>query len=204
MLKNIKFGTKLIAGFSLVALFVLIVGAAGYWGMTKIGKSVEEIAGVRLPSIESLNTINEAQTAVQRAERSMLIPEFFKNEKERDYQIKGAEDSLKRAEKAWKIYEPLPQTKEEEKLWKQFVILWEQWRVLHNQVVTLLKSGKRDEAMAISTGMARTTFNEAEKLLGEVLSLNSKVAAEEHKNASAGAASAKMILIIIGGYQKIS
>lgn len=198
MLKNVKLGTKLIGGASLVALIMIINSALAYWGIIKINKNIREIAGVRLPSITSLSIINEAQTAVQRAERSMLIPEVSKNEKERDNHSKQAEDALKRAEMAWKIYEPLPQTKEEEKLWKQYVPLWEQWKGLHNQVVTLVKSGKRDEAMVLSTGRAREAFNESEKLLGEILSLNNKVAMEEDKNASDSAASAKTILIIVG------
>ncbi|MCX5814809.1 MAG: methyl-accepting chemotaxis protein [Proteobacteria bacterium] len=196
MFRNMKIGTKLIGGFSLVALIVLIIAVMGYWGANKIGKNTEEIAGVRLPSINALGIINEAQTAIQRAERSMLIPEFFKNEKEMENQVKFAENAWKRVDKAWKIYEPLTQTKEEEKLWKQFVPAWEQWKALNNKVFALLKNGKRDEAMALSTGQAREAFNEAEKLLGEITAINEKTAAEEHKTASTATASVKTILMI--------
>ena len=100
-------------------------------------------------------------------------------------------------EKGWKMYEPLPQTKEEEKLWKQFVPLWEQWKGLHNQIITLTKSGKRDEAMALSTGKAREEFNATAKLLNELVTLNENVAAEEHKAANRAAASVKTILIVV-------
>ncbi|MCX5810844.1 MAG: MCP four helix bundle domain-containing protein, partial [Proteobacteria bacterium] len=196
MFKNMKIGTKLIGGFSLVALILLIVAAMGYWGASKIGKNMEEVASVRLPGLMALQTINEAQTAIQRAERSSLIPELFKDEKERGLQVKRAEDAWKRVEAAFKIYEALTRTKEEDKLLKQFSPAWEQWRISTNQVFTLIKSGKRDEAMALSTGAARGAFDDAEKLLGEVIAVNEKGAAEERKTASTATASVKIILMI--------
>ncbi|MCX5828978.1 MAG: MCP four helix bundle domain-containing protein, partial [Deltaproteobacteria bacterium] len=197
MFKNVKIGAKLMGGFSLAVLIMVIVAAGGYWGAHSLAKKTEEIAANRLPSIIGLGLVSEAQIAIQRAERAILIPEFFKDEKERNHQIKNAEDAWKKVEKGWKIYEPLPQTKEEEKLWKQFVPVWEQWKDLHKQVFTLVKSGKRDEALALSTGKAREALNGSEKLLDELVTMNENLAAEEHKAATAMAASVKMLLLIV-------
>jgi CHASE3 domain sensor protein len=44
----------------------------------------------------------------------------------------------------------------------------------HLQVMDLAKSGKREEAMAFSTGKARASFAAAEKLLGEIIELQNR------------------------------
>ena len=40
-------------------------------------------------------------------------------------------------EAAWKIYEQLPQTREEAETWKQFVPAWNAWRAENNKVMQL-------------------------------------------------------------------
>jgi methyl-accepting chemotaxis protein len=88
MFKNMKIGTKLIATFSLVAAIMLFTGIAGIYGINILSRDVELIAGVRLPSIVALEIVSEAQTAIQRGERTLLIPEFFKSGQEQEHQLK--------------------------------------------------------------------------------------------------------------------
>lgn len=57
MLQQMKLGTKLLLGFSAVAVITLVVGIVGYYGAVKGEVSVEEIGGVRLPSVENLLVI---------------------------------------------------------------------------------------------------------------------------------------------------
>jgi hypothetical protein len=61
MIRNMKVGTKLIVAFSLVSLATLVVGALGYVGMGKMGGCANEIASNRMPSIMSLQLINESK-----------------------------------------------------------------------------------------------------------------------------------------------
>jgi len=64
MLHNVKLGTKLLLGFGVVAMITLVLGIVGYYGAIKGDESVTEIGGVRLPSIDSMLTMSEAQTAL--------------------------------------------------------------------------------------------------------------------------------------------
>jgi methyl-accepting chemotaxis protein len=148
--KNIRIGTKLLAAFLAVSSITLLIGLIGYFGAARLGDDLEEVAVVRLPSIMGLAYINEAQTAIQRAERTLMIQGL--DPKESEHQIKRLDEAWGMVSKGLKIYEPLPQTKEEEALWKQFVPAWDKWKKQQQLVMSLLAEGKRDQALALSFG----------------------------------------------------
>lgn len=96
----------------LVSVIAVIIGIVGFLGAVKLNEQLDEVGVVRLPSIYGLEIMNEAQTAVKAAERTLSIPGADKDRVELQY--KNIKDSFDRADQGWKIYEPLPQTKEEE------------------------------------------------------------------------------------------
>lgn len=136
-MKNIKIGTKLIGGFVIVSIIVLVVGFFGWNGAQQLEDHIDEIGEVRLPSIENLQEIKIEANAVRTAIRTMLNPRLAKDAKSRQYE--NMTKSRERYEAAWAIYEPLPQTPEEAKLWKEFVVAWEAWREVNNRIITMAK-----------------------------------------------------------------
>jgi methyl-accepting chemotaxis protein len=196
VMKKMKLSVKLIGGFLIVGFITLIVGFLGWKGVSQTDEALTEVAVVRLPSVLGLEMMNQAQTAIQRAERSLLIPEFFRDEKEKEHQYKRAEGAWKNAENGWKIYEPLPQTKEEEGIWNNFKPAWDEWKKDHNKVIELVKSGNRDEAFAYSNGKARESLRSAEKLLNDLIELNVRVADEFAKPAMAQADRSKFLSLV--------
>lgn len=72
-LADMKLKTKIMAGFLLVASITLAMGMAGYRGMGEITVNTDEIVGNRLPSVQSLLILMEAQTAVLVGERGLII-----------------------------------------------------------------------------------------------------------------------------------
>lgn len=179
-----KLRTKLLAGFMACIIILLIVGIVGYVSIVKVDNHLDEIATNRLPSIYNLEIINEAQTAVKAANRSMLIPALSEDEIKR--QEKNIKDAFERVDKAWKIYDPLPQTKEEEVLWKQFVPQWEAWKKNAYKAVEMnaeyRKTGSKetyDVLLQFNLVEVAKTFREAEDTLGKIIDLNVKVAKEE-------------------------
>ncbi|MBF0500720.1 MAG: methyl-accepting chemotaxis protein [Candidatus Riflebacteria bacterium] len=121
-----KLGMKVVFAIGALVAVLLIMGYIGYNGMVAMDKESKDIALNFLPSISSLGVMNEAQTAVQAAQ------EVFQNDASTDEDIQVAKAHLKdaweRADKAWKIYEPLPRGKEEDELWKKFVPVWNKWK----------------------------------------------------------------------------
>jgi methyl-accepting chemotaxis protein len=178
---KMKLSVKLIGGFAIVALICVVVGLIGWKGIYDTEKALQEVNDVRLPSINSLAIINEAQTAIKLAERSLLIPEFLNDDKLMDRQLKNIDIAWGRVDKAWKVYEPLPQTKDEEAVWKQFKPAWDAWKTDIKQYADLVKAKKREEALSLSNGKLRESFTQAEKLINELIEINIKAATEaEH------------------------
>jgi methyl-accepting chemotaxis protein len=201
MLNMMKLSTKLIGGFVVVAVVTLIVGFFGWKGISNVYEDLTEINDVRLPSIAALGVINEAKTAIQRAERTMMIPEFYKDDKERVRQLKHIDDAWTRVEKSAKEFDALSKTKEEAATWEQFKSARDAWKKEQSRVVELVKADKRDEALAVSTGGARQTFYASEKLLIDLIDINTKVAKETEHHAESEAKTDKIISLIgmIGG-----
>ncbi len=162
---KLNLSTKLIGGFMVMGLILLIGGLLGTYGISQLGGELKDVSEVHFPAIHSLGTMIEAQKTIQRVKQSLLIPESFSDETERGRLFQRLDEAWGRAEKGRKVYETLPSTKEGEALWNNLKPVWETWRKSHNEVVNLLKEGKRAEAVALSTGRERDTFRQAEKLL---------------------------------------
>jgi methyl-accepting chemotaxis protein len=71
-LKNLKMIVKLLGGFSIVAIIMLAIGIMSISGVHELNSYVSEIGEVRLPSIQNLLIISEAQTAIDSAENALL------------------------------------------------------------------------------------------------------------------------------------
>ena len=194
-MKNMKLSVKLIGGFIIVALLITIVGISGSIGIRNTEQSLNRASNVLLPSVNSLNVINEAQTAIKLAERSLLIPEFLKEDKDINFQLNLMDKAWKRVEQASKIYEPLEQTKEEAAVWGNFKTAWDAWKGDINRFVDLAKAKKRDEALSLSTGKLRESFTAAEKLLGDLIDINVKGSKAEAE-AAAGKANFSALLAL--------
>jgi methyl-accepting chemotaxis protein len=93
-------------GFTLVALMGVIIGIIGWQAVSSTGAALTEVGMVRLPSLYGLEIIKNGQTAIQRGERSLLIPEFFNDPKEKEHQFQRVSKTWDRIDQGWKIYEP--------------------------------------------------------------------------------------------------
>jgi methyl-accepting chemotaxis protein len=135
MFNKMGLAMKLGLGFAAVAIITIFVGLVGRWGVTTLAHHLHELGEVRLPSVDALLVIKNEANAVQAAMRSLGISGLSEDLRQRQY------DNLTRSreiyEEAWKIYEPLPQSKEEELVWKQFVPAWNAWRAENNKFMEL-------------------------------------------------------------------
>lgn len=168
-MKNIKLGVKLVGGFGLVALIVLAVGFFGLNGALNLRDHIEEVGRVRLPSVRALLIVSEAQTAVDSAENALLSRDLTLAEREEKYHV--IEDAWERADEAWAIYAPLPQTETEAEVWDRFVPAWNAWKADHEAYVGL---SRRYDALiatyAQSAGAATMSYADAvESLIRSVL-----------------------------------
>lgn len=137
MRKKTSLGTKLIGGFLVAAAVTLVVGVVGWRGAKGLTSQMQEIGTVRFPSVQSLLEIESALESLRVAQRTLLSTDL--NTEDRQRQFTNIAAARERYQKAWAVYEPLPQTPEEAELWKQFVPAIEAWRVENNKFLELNK-----------------------------------------------------------------
>jgi methyl-accepting chemotaxis protein len=194
MFKKMNMGKRVLASILLVAVIVLIVGMAGIYGMSWINKSLNEIVRVNLPGTIALEIIHDAQTAIQRDERTLLLRTVFSDE-EKVRLTKRLEGAWKRADAAWNIYEPLPKSEEAANAWSRIKPAWETWKKDHQKVFNLGIAERLTEATVISQGVASKSFYKVEELMGEVIAINEKDSKAATKSAERSAGLLKWGLI---------
>lgn len=193
-MKNVRIGVKLAFGFLCLTLLTLIPAAISHLGDERLQASLSEVAEVRLPSVLGLEMMNEAQTSILRRERNLLIPEIAADPKEVERQLSGWRSDWKRAQEGWDLYAPLPQTPEEERLWKEFIPRWEEWKKHSDTVIEHARQGAHQAALTLSIGEASQSFDKAEALLGKIIALNIDVANAAKEEGKATASRVKAML----------
>ncbi len=136
-LTNFKIRTKLIAGFLTVALIVAIVGVIGYNATFRMYKLQDEFAERRLPSVQALLIISEAQTSIDDSVNLIMLNTIKGTDF--DSQLKSIDDALKKAENEWGIYAAMPATEEELIMQNDFLMFWDVWKKNINSFVDLAK-----------------------------------------------------------------
>ncbi len=126
MFAKLKTGTKVLTGFGIAIAVSVVVGLVGYRGISKLGAHINEIGTNRMPSVQALLDIKVGAEQIKNIQRTLfnLNTDLATRLRQSD-NIKAARE---RYGAAWKIYEPIPQTAEEAKLWNEFVPAWQQWR----------------------------------------------------------------------------
>jgi len=200
MLSNVKLAAKLIIAFVALTVISLGIGAAGYYGLHNLQTGLQEVADVRLPGVQALLVISEAQTAVDSAENALLAKNL--DEKGRKEAYDRFDAAKKRADDAWKIYEPLPQSKEEAEVWKEFVPAWEKWWSDHEEYVKVAKEYEQNPSEELYNKMSSQalvangiSFSASENLLNRLIEINDSLAKEETKKANSTASTCVVILI---------
>ena len=208
---NRKIGIKIILGFTLVALVAAIVGVAGFYGMNNMMKAQNEVTLLRLPSIEALSEIKEAELTIWVAERGlintkMMTPELRKAQF--DFEATG----IQKAEAGSKAYEALIETDTEKKLWKDFIASWNAWQDKHKVVMEISKEKDKlygqgisledsrikalDDKVFDASIVSRSAILDVEKNLAVLVAENIKAADEASKNATNAYRSSTILLIV--------
>ncbi len=186
-MKNAKLSVKLIGGFVITACLILGGGLVGWFSSYLLSSDLGEVYGTRIPAMKNLGAISEARVAIQKGERSILIPEIFKDSGERTRQTADLDNEWKAAEQGFQGLDGLAKSPDEAALWNKLKSAWEAWRKEHNQVMALLKSEKRDEALAYSNGKAKEAVGAVDRLLKDAVTMNTRLSEEHGKHAAATA-----------------
>ena len=187
--RNMKVKTKLLVLTIITVIGISLVGLIGNKGIDSCSVALKEVSVVRLPSVLGLQIVSEGQTAIEANTFSILMFEnnYLAQDKFKEI-LKENEKIWQRIEKGWKLYEALPQTKEELELWKQFLKEWEIWKKDNQKIIDIverLSLNKLEEEQKelfkkyfYEIKNFRESFFDAETTLSKIVNLNINVAEE--------------------------
>lgn len=198
---KLKLRTKLLTGFISLAALIIILGIISYFSLRTIVSDVHEIGDIRLPSIEQLLIISEAQTGFEAYENALLATSISSDERNRQYQ--RMDDAKARVEAAWKIYEPMPKNQDESMVWREFVPAWNEYMRMHDRFVAIAREYEHsptDENYLrmehFTTETIRPFFEKADLLINRLVVINEEIAKSAIKQADENAASMTITIVV--------
>ncbi len=207
MFRNLSIKWKLT---TLVVIFLAAlagIGLTGYAGIHELGDVVTEVGKVRMPSVKGLLVADEGLTALRSA---TLAAAIYENDYNAQREFEGVQVLRKKAlakiDEGFKIYEPLPQTKEEVVLWKQFQVDLAEWKRSDEKLSTLIDqlASSRSESTQKTLFVefykvflgSRPLFNKVNESLAKVVELNENVADESIKAGTVSIALAQRNMLV--------
>jgi len=163
--RDLKIGSKLVFGFSIMILIMGTIGFLGYRSIGKVNSYINDISGVRLPSIDYLIEADRDLQQLLVAERSMI----FANTKSDLFKklVQEYEENLKQSDERWKKFKAFPATPEEEKIIPKYEKARNEWQAISRKVVEGRKADTRQGrrvALDLTLGVAKEKFGEDEGL----------------------------------------
>ncbi len=123
---HVSLKTKLIAGFSVVAIIACVVGAAGWLSLSRLHADLLDIVTNRFPSVQYLSEIETCTEQLKTARRAMLNPNIDMAEYRQIVDHAGKAQTAYDA--ACKKYASLNLTSDEQTMWNDFLATSEPWR----------------------------------------------------------------------------
>ena len=136
MLGNVRLGVKMVGGFILVALLVVVLGVISWIGANQLDEAIDEIGLVQLPSIESLLMTEISIEEMIVAQRTMMSPQL--TAVQRSNQLSNFNASRDELYVHLERFHSLPATAEVETLSRQFDEVLGIWRTYNAQWLELV------------------------------------------------------------------
>jgi methyl-accepting chemotaxis protein len=201
MFAHLTVKTKISALLAVAVLALVAVMMVAFAGLKKEGEMLAEVGKNRLPSVLGLEMVNEGQTALRSSDRGIeALAPYPEQWGEVAEILKRKQAIWARVDKGWKIYEPLPQTAEEERVWNQFLKEWNDWKegdAKLDQIAGQIGSADgaaRKKALFDELHRSilenRPRFSVAEATLGKLVDMNVRYGDDAVKEADAASARA--------------
>ncbi len=198
---NLKIGTKLLAGFSIVCAITAIVGYQGISNMSKINSMLNDMYSNQLIGISYVKSARIDLIAYARAQKNFLLASTMagrqRYQSAMDSTSKAVLDNLAKAK-------PLINSTKGQALLGQFQSEWGQFIAVGNQVVQLGNQEKlaaAKQSVALSKGKGRQLSNIVGNTLGKISNLKLSLGKQAYDQSNVVYASSRlyMLLLILGG-----
>ena len=131
--KNLKIGTKILSGFSLVVLIAAAIGVIGLVSLNNVSNSFHEVSDVRMPSVEYLGKMEASLEKTQKGYIELLDHNLTSSERREILTEIGEYRSEYQRYK--ELFASLEQTEEEARVYDEMLNELENWREINVQKV---------------------------------------------------------------------
>jgi methyl-accepting chemotaxis protein len=193
---------KLLGAFITVALLTCGLGLEGVLTMRGLAASIDDLGNNRLPSVENLFVAREAGVGIGRLEYALLSTAATDDERAAAYQGMEQEKAARAA--AVKAFAALPQTPEESGLLAQFERAEEAWWAEHLAYLQKVRSWEKSQSDNdyANAAIAALEANEkgflpAQKILNELVRINTVASNTASAAALSSAASSRTFMLVL-------
>ena len=143
---NLTVKKKLVSVFSVICIFMVLIGTEGILSCAKINNSAKEMYSNNLISITDLE---EIQGNINDMRTNVLGIVFERDRNKLDEQIKAIDDLTKEDGDFMNEYESLPATSDEKNIYTDFKNDLLKYRESRTKVIDLVKANNYDEAVKL-------------------------------------------------------
>ena len=206
MVNKLSIKVKLVAGFLGVAIISALIGLSGFLGLRTINEKVQLLGESSLPTLQAVLTISVAQNIIDSSENVLMAKVSSEDDRKNAYD--RFDMAKKKADDAWKIYDAIPRSPQEDQIWKDFQTSWNAWWNAHVTYVEMVKKyyqapTQTDDAYkAINDFMSASSdpvFKKSEEALNKLIEINDAGAKEDIKLANEAMSFSTMLIMIATG-----
>ncbi|MBW9156827.1 methyl-accepting chemotaxis protein [Clostridium sp. FP2] len=196
---NLSLKKKLISVFSVICIFIVLIGAEGIASSLKINKGSKIIYSTNLRAIEDLE---EIKGKLNYGSANMLRIVFERDKSKLDEQIKINNDLTDENEKTHQTYNSLPAElnldveKEMTKIDDDFKNELAKYTELKTKSIELVKAGNYEEAVKIYNTQEASIRQPVFDALVKLIAINTKSAEQVNSNNTAQFNNARNLIII--------
>ncbi len=198
MFRTWSIGQKLIVAFLAVAVIAGVVAGVGYYGLTVVSDSANEVGLHDMPAGRELRDVKIAVLNLKAQERAWMLAMDDNAGKNNTKEIESLKTKITAlfatVEERSAAYEKLDLSADEKAQWEKFKASFVKWTEVHNRWQALADAGKLEEAYALNTGEARTLQDEMVKELDAATEQAGKLADEALLQAGATQKSSVILL----------
>ena len=189
---NLSIAKKLgVAFFTIIPLMILL-GVFSMVELSGIDKNTARVSEDYLPSIKEVARIETLASDYRRYELRLLVDDSKEGE---DEFARRMAKTLPEMDDARQKYAATIEDEDEKKIFNEFSTDWDSYIGLSNNILRLVRGGRREEAKALLLGDSDKAFEVIKAKLKEDIEFNTSIGAELNRKAKALYRSSEMWII---------
>ncbi len=141
MFGNMKMGAKILAGFVVALLVLLVVGGVAYSGANGLNKALTDVTDAKMPSALTLDQMQVDLFMVARNVNASLLRRA--DAEMRRAAMEGMKKGLDSMDESVKAYEAIPHGEEAMRLWAKVESTQEEWHQKADAVISAVEARNR-------------------------------------------------------------